>query len=437
MILYIIYVEPLLIALERNLQGLRLPRLCNSPLTAEILEAYCDDINIITSTLDDFAKLIDIIEIFERYSGAILSRDKKCKVLGLGKWASKQDWPISWLTVVDSLKIFGIYIARTYGQTLQLNWDFRFDKFRNVIMSWSSRSFLSLQQRIEVVKVFGLSRVYYVASILPIRKKMVEKFESLMGNFIWAKRGSNLRVALKELMNDEKAGGLGLPCLSTMNKALLTSQSVRLLKSGDVKSISHLDFWMGNLLSSIMPQLGQHVLAKETPEHFSILGDCFAPLIIDGVLTSSSLKTVTNRVIYKHFSSFQQLKIVNDHPNIDYHAVWKRLYSPTIRLENRENMFLLIHNKLAVPERLHRTGFRDQPYCLHCPGNVISDIEHFFCHCLRTRECWSLVRQLVSSSSQAVSSSSNWALLNLAFPGSQNELEITWLINEYVNYAWA
>ena len=66
-------------------------------------------------------------------------------------------------------------------------------------------------------------------------------------------------------------------------------------------------------------------------------------------------------------------------PNVDYHIVWKRLNSPTIRLCNWDTMFLLIHNKLAVPERLHRTGFRDQPYCSYCPGNIISNVEHYFC----------------------------------------------------------
>ena len=42
MLLYIIYVEPLLLLLERKLTGLHLP------FVTEVLEAYCDDINIMT-----------------------------------------------------------------------------------------------------------------------------------------------------------------------------------------------------------------------------------------------------------------------------------------------------------------------------------------------------------------------------------------------------
>ena len=97
MLLYIIYVEPLLNALERNLVGLQFPK--------EILEAYCDDINVMTSELDDFQRMSDTVSTFEKFSGAILSRNFKCKAMGLGKWSSKHDWPLPWLQNVDSVKI--------------------------------------------------------------------------------------------------------------------------------------------------------------------------------------------------------------------------------------------------------------------------------------------------------------------------------------------
>ena len=43
----------------------------------------------------------------------------------------------------------------------------------------------TLQQRVEVIRVFGLSRVYYVASILPVKPEVVKKFESLIGKYLW------------------------------------------------------------------------------------------------------------------------------------------------------------------------------------------------------------------------------------------------------------
>ena len=87
MALYIIYVEPLLLPLERKLVGITLLSMKkNQTLVKEVLEAYCDDINVMISDLNDFAKLSQTVVAFEQYSGAILSRNFKCKVVGLGKW---------------------------------------------------------------------------------------------------------------------------------------------------------------------------------------------------------------------------------------------------------------------------------------------------------------------------------------------------------------
>ena len=52
-----------------------------------------------------------IIGKFEKVSGAILSRNKKCKVIGFGNWASKEDWPLDWVKPVKSEKIFRIFIC--------------------------------------------------------------------------------------------------------------------------------------------------------------------------------------------------------------------------------------------------------------------------------------------------------------------------------------
>ena len=76
MILYIIYVEPLLNALERSLTGLRVASV------RQTLEAYCDDKNLLTHDLGYFGRMSTEVVKFEQYSGAILSQNKKSKVVG-------------------------------------------------------------------------------------------------------------------------------------------------------------------------------------------------------------------------------------------------------------------------------------------------------------------------------------------------------------------
>ena len=61
----------------------------------------------------------------ESTSEAILSRNKKSKVMGVGQWTGKQDWPeqVKWIKVVTEMKIFGFTICSTYQQTLKQTWE--------------------------------------------------------------------------------------------------------------------------------------------------------------------------------------------------------------------------------------------------------------------------------------------------------------------------
>ena len=84
--------------------------------------------------------------------------------------------------------------------------------------------------------MFGLSRTYYVASVLPMKTKAVKKFENLIGKYLWNFSGRILRVAIDDLKNKKLKGGLNLPCLASMTNSLLFSQLCRVIKSGDRKT---------------------------------------------------------------------------------------------------------------------------------------------------------------------------------------------------------
>ena len=60
---------------------------------------------------------------------------------------------------------------------------------------------------------------------------------------------------------------------------------------------------------------------------------------------------------------------------MDYKLVWRRLHSVAVNPGGGDVLFLLVHNKLPVPERLFRIGVRNDPYCLHCPGAEMADID--------------------------------------------------------------
>ena len=56
------------------------------------------------------------------------------------------------------------------------------------------------------------------------------------------------------------------------------------------------------------------------------------------------------------------------------------------------------------------------PYCDHCPGAIVGDVEHFFCTCVKVAEVWDWVREkLLGMMSWSDSNVSNWDMLVFAF----------------------
>ena len=432
MILYIIYIEPLLLYLERFAVGLKIAG--NIP---QCIEAYCDDVNILTSNMADFMLVDSAIKKFESISGAILSRAKKCKVIGFGTWKDKVDWPLNYIKTVKEIKVFGIFVMDAYRSMIKRNWDYRFEKFENAVKSWSPRILETLSQRIEVLRIFALSRVFYVASILPIRVTMVKKFEKIMGKFLWNDSGKVLRVSLAELKNKIELGGLGMPCLLSMSKSLLLSQLLRLLKSGDMKTMKHIGYWMGDLLGDLVVGLDGGAHAQVVPEYFATIADVLVEAKASELVSGSNWKTLKCQGIYREYAKHFPVPKVEIEAGVSFKTVWRRLASPVLSVVARDVLFLLLHNKLPVRERLFRIGLAVDPYCQSCPGAVICDLEHFFCSCTRVSNVWGWVRaRLMGMLEIGYVHLSNWELLNLLSPNSKSDKETVWLIGTYVARTW-
>jgi hypothetical protein len=130
---------------------------------------YCDDLNFLSESLKDLPAIENIFVKFENISGAILSRSWKSKVMGLGLWRNRVDWPLPWLQVKSELKVFGFQITPSYKSTLDRSWNECFTGFHKTFMFWSSRQLETLVQRVEVLRIFGTSKpqlCLYLQSLL-------------------------------------------------------------------------------------------------------------------------------------------------------------------------------------------------------------------------------------------------------------------------------
>ena len=435
MLLYILYAEPLLMYIEMSISGLRIENFVQST------ESYCDDLNVFTDNEEDLLIVDEAVRKFELVSGAILSRNHKCKVIGFGSWRKKKNWRLPYLTTVDEIKIFGIFIMNSYQCMLRKNWDHRLRKLDQSLISWSSRVLPSIFQRVEVLNVFAFSRIFYVASILPIPKNVIQKIEKSAGRFLWAQSGKVLRVSKEDSKNAKENGGLGLICLSSMNKSLLVSQFLRLLKFGEEKAVFHMFYWMGPLLNDFLTGLSPGFNSSvNVPLFYETVAEALTETRIMETVTPLNWKNVTNKLIYVSFQKqFILPKIAREigHPLTE---TWRKLYTSGLSSHTMEIIYLSIHDKLPIPERLFRINLINDPYCQTCfetRGAEVSNREHFFCTCSKVQDVWNSVRKiLLKLLPPGLSDISSLDLLTLNFRKCDSDKEVVWLVGSYMEEVW-
>ena len=120
----------------------------------------------------------------------------------------------------------------------------------------------------------------------------------------------------------------------------------------------------------------------------------------------------------------------------DYSTAWKRLHSPVVDGKARDVLFLLLHNKLPVKERLFRIGLSNDPYCNKCAAAEVNDIVHFFCTCEAVWNTWSWLKRQVLQLGNMDASVVDEDVVNLLYVNSIHDAEIVRLVSTYVLYVW-
>ena len=186
--------------------------------------------------------------------------------------------------------------------------------------------------------------------------------------------------------------------------------------------------------SAALPWSGGRASAGGIPEYYEHVAGIFDDMLTSEVVTAGSIKSITNKAVYADMtSSLPPPKVVMEGDR-DYSEVWARLHNPVVDYRARDVMYLLLHNKLPVQERLFRIRLKADPYCLYCVEAEIGDAVHFFCTCHKTSETWSWVkRQVITQVGRDVL---DWDVLNLFFPKSKHDREMVWMLTHYVLYVW-
>ena len=146
-----------------------------------LISQYTDDTSIIVTTENSIFEIFKVYRVFERASGAKLNLSK-CKGLCLGPWNGRSSAPVNLYWSSEKVKTLGGYVGPTDLE--HTNWDPRINALENTLNSWKQRT-LSLQGRMVVINMLALSRLWYVASLIPTPQWVISRLNTLIFSFFW------------------------------------------------------------------------------------------------------------------------------------------------------------------------------------------------------------------------------------------------------------
>ena len=292
-----------------------------------------------------------------------------------------------------------------------------------------------------VIQTYALSKLWYIAQVLPLPASMNRKIEALVSSFIF--QGRHERLKLSEIQNPEKKGGLGLTCVATKAECLLLRQCLRVLDKPNLAASRHLGHWLGNFLRDAFPDLGvQSVLCQKLPPrfpHHSVLLESLEEGLIRLDFKPDDLGSVTTKAIYQKRAEdvIPPPKVETEFPEVDFGAtVFPRLCHPVLEPAAKDVVFCVSHGLFRNRARLFRQHRAQDPFCQvpECQGKI-QDREHIFCSCSLVAEAWLWVRrkllQLLPTTIGAAGIS-NEDFIMMHFPKDLLETECVWLLGNYM-----
>ncbi len=210
----------------------------------ESVFAYVNNIDILGQTEEDLLHADFICRQFEALSGALVNRNRKSAILGLGTWAGRQDWPLKWLASPTTLRVFGVDFAASIKDTTAASWQAATIRFQVAIAPWQQRQVPTLRAHRNILETFLFSKLYYLAQALPLPAVAARAITASAGAFLWGEAGFGAeRVAWETLHNPFISGGH----LPSRAEVLLVKQSCWMAGQQD-QSATHLAYWHGHCL---------------------------------------------------------------------------------------------------------------------------------------------------------------------------------------------
>jgi exonuclease III len=216
-ILFIMAIDPLMQNIENNP---RIKALAHQESRYEWPKAfgYADDITLVIQ--NDYGSVKTIFQEYEAFSlqSGLFLNAEKTEIFSIlethrAQFTVRYNNESATINIQDEIKINGIQLARSLEEIRNLNLISILEKIDKQFRLWSIRN-LSLLGKIQIIKTFGMSQIFYSASSLTFTETQHKQIRERIFKFLWTKNylGNKApdRIARETIRTATENGGFGL-----------------------------------------------------------------------------------------------------------------------------------------------------------------------------------------------------------------------------------
>jgi exonuclease III len=242
--LFILCIDPLIRKIENNpeIKPVQIPR---SGLTgiqiSNKIGGFADDIGVaINNDERSIHNVFTDYDLFSSLSGIELNLDKT-EVLKMNCNTLHEDHVPQEIMIkgervltVESLSICGVSFSNNVNIAYENNILDKIFRMERQLIMWLQRP-LSMEGKILIVKVFGMSQLIYILQMCEISPSEIADIERMIFKFLWNKRWVGTiapdRIKRSILKLPYEKGGLQVPDVAIMDKALKVKQFIRAMST--------------------------------------------------------------------------------------------------------------------------------------------------------------------------------------------------------------
>ena len=377
-LLYVICLEPVLHAIrnDTDIQGLHVPGV-SAPCK---LSAFADDCKFFLKNSTSAQRVISHFQTFGDFSGAKLNHGK-CEAMFLGKLRNCKDFPLR-LRWVNQMTIFGIKFGDVTEDDI---WYSVYKKIEKTVNLFKTRP-LSYYGKAKLVNVMALSKLWYIATVIPLSKHYVRLLNKLIFSFIWAPSKMET-VARKTMYLPRSEGGIGLVNISLKAQSLILAQVVKVFMDRQSTWIAYGHKYLGLVLRRFTGYLfcnNRPHCMEDPPSFYKLCLDYIQNILVKDAnfvfkpgLTCKSLYTLLlnlEKTVPHCVSKWYYINFKNVFSNICHKIVDSNVINVS---------FKIAHDIIPVNDRLHSWNiYKVQPFCKSClPKRTREDTIHCFWDC--------------------------------------------------------